>query len=167
MNVNQAFENNDVAAVLECYTDFITNDLNKKHRKRGGKQLQVPFSLWKNANGIRPFLEENLITGWERWEKIISDFQKDNAKDLPTLCPKFATTFPTVVKEKIKNQKETQKKFDKSVENAIEQFEQKEFNIPSDIKSTANPEVSEIIFLISSGATEIVSPGGWTVKVQS
>ena len=31
MNVNQAFETNDVAAILECYVDFITNDLNKKH----------------------------------------------------------------------------------------------------------------------------------------
>lgn len=165
MNVNQAFETNDVAAILEYYVDFITT--NKHHAKRGGKVLQVPFSLWKNANGVRPFLEETLGDGWERWEKIISDFQKDNAKDLPTLCPKFATTFPTIVKEKIKKQKETQKKFDKSVENAIEEFEQKEFSISSDTKFTSNAEVSEIISLISSGATEIVSPGGWTVKVQS
>lgn len=165
MNVNQAFETNDVAAILEYYVDFITT--NKHHAKRGGKELKVPYSLWKNANGVRPFLQENLEAGWERWEKIISDFQKDNAKDLHTMCPKFAATFPTIVKEKIKSQKETQRKFDKSVENAIEQFEQKEFSITPSTNINSNPEVSEIISLISSGATEIVSPGGWTVKVQS
>lgn len=165
MNVNQAFETSNVAAVIECYVDFITNDLNKEHRKRGGKLMTAPFALWKNANGVRPFLIENLDDGWHRWEKIISDFQKDNAENLHELCPKFAKTFPTIVKEKIKNKTNNQKQFDRSVENAIEKFEKDELNI--DITIDSNTEISEIISLISSGATEIISPGGWTVKIQS
>jgi hypothetical protein len=151
---------------LENYTTFITDSTNKDARKRGGSEITIPYSEWKNANGMRVFLESTGVDNWKRWEKIVSNYQKNNAEQLHNLCPKFATTFPGIIKEKIDSKNETQKQFDKSVENAIEKFENNELETTT-TSTTNSPEVSQIISLLSSGATDIISPGGWQVKVQS
>lgn len=165
MNPHYAFETGDQIAILECYVDFITKN---KDRANG---VKLPFSLWKKAHGMQEYLIEYLgMDGFSAWEKKISLFQKEYAEELSTICPKFAKTFPSIVKFKIQNKQKQQIEFNQSVENALEEYEQKEFNVTPSANNSINSdnlEVSEIISLISSGATEIVSPSGWVVKVQS
>jgi hypothetical protein len=163
MNLQTAFETGNIAEILEYYTEFITDNKNRNFRKRGSRDIELPYSQWKNANGMRNFLISTNKTDWKKWEKIISNYQKNNAENLNTLCPKFATTFTTIVQEKINKKNESQNEFNKSAENAILKFEQEE----QITKFEESSEISNIISLISSGATEIISPSGWQVKIQS